>query len=175
MMQRIVKEEFEFRPSYEEKLYIATIFSASLFWEYSKQDGFAAFSTIGGVNLLAQHYFFDQFWAATKGNFQTFISTLTALNHGVTSANIRPYVSEAAPPNVIAPLHLIAQSLCHEFVCTFSSNNLFSQDKLTLKMIEEALKLPPGLLESYPLPGSGKDNAFRKGLEYIKSKLGIHA
>jgi hypothetical protein len=107
--------------SKREKLHYGILSVSSLFNEYCKQEGFGACATVGGYGLPIQQFFFKYLFVSRSHQMPMYSKSLVQIHPEVNSDNLNPYVSKDIVPNIISPLHLICQNMCHEHVTNSSS------------------------------------------------------
>jgi len=99
--------------------WLAIITHSSIFWEYAAHDGFGSLSTIAGLGAPIKQWFLNQLWATVFFNLTPFVNAIRAHSPGVRANNVQPYMRSESPPNVLSPLHLISQSIKHDYVYSF--------------------------------------------------------
>jgi hypothetical protein len=104
-------------------MYLAILTISSMFNEFCKHEGFGIFATVGGLGITSQGFFFTYIFNCLRSQLSLYSKVLFNLHPGVKPTNLRLYVTDNEIPNIISPLHLISQSLGHEYVM-----NSFSLD-----------------------------------------------
>jgi hypothetical protein len=96
--------------------FYAILASSSLFYEHSKNSGFATLNAVSSVAAPNQIVYIELILAELCAVLPEYIKTLGSWHPGVKKSNLHLYVGDEKIPSIISPLHLICQSLCHEHV-----------------------------------------------------------
>jgi hypothetical protein len=103
--------------SEHERFTFAIMVIAHIFEEVAvRNDGFGEFAAIGSFHEKSQVYFLDLLWKSIESCFIDFQNAITGRYSGLSSTNIRPYMTSRALPNVMSFFHLSFQSLQDDFV-----------------------------------------------------------
>lgn len=95
---------------------IAAEFLGALFEEVANTDTISHFATVGGLSDRSQGFATDYLVSVIIEKFPVFEQAVRGIYPKVTMGTYQPYITEAAIPNVLSPLHLITQALCSEYV-----------------------------------------------------------
>ena len=97
-------------------MYLAILSISSMFNEFCRHEGFGIFATVGGLGMASQEFFFAYIFNCLRSQLSLYSKALFNLHPDVKPSNLRLYVTDNEIPNIISPLHLISQSLNHEYI-----------------------------------------------------------
>jgi hypothetical protein len=129
-----------------------------IFSSASANKGLTTFGGIGGFAKAEQAEVMNtviQEWITDP----SFLPTLKKWNPSVDAKTVSPFVSANSAPNMISVIHLIAQSIVCEHVCSSKFSSLIAQEAMSYELFEDALNLPAGFLSAF---GEEKEKGAKK-------------
>lgn len=89
-----------------------------MFWEYSRVDGFACLSALGGFCDDSKEFLAGVVVSLIVAHQIPLHAAVQKCYPRITKTNIEVFANRDTTPNVISIFHLIAQSLVNEHVCS---------------------------------------------------------